>query len=80
MEVPLRKPRDIVFSEDRSSILPLPGGEGRGAAKVNRAEDLPFRLEHLLGTPILKTMSRAARALGKPEAAADVCQAVCERA
>ncbi len=35
MEVPLRKPRDIVFSEDRSSILPLPGGEGRGEGKQN---------------------------------------------
>ncbi len=35
MEVPLRKPRDIVFSEDRSSILRLPGGEGRGKGKQN---------------------------------------------
>jgi len=62
---------------------PIPGQEAansdflleRGAAaKVNRVEDLPFRLERLLGSNKLDEMARAARALGKPGAATDICR------
>jgi len=35
LEVPLRKPMGIVFSEDRPSILPLTEGEGWGEGKQN---------------------------------------------
>jgi processive 1,2-diacylglycerol beta-glucosyltransferase len=69
-------------------INPIPGQEAansdflleRGAAaKVNRVEDLPYRLENLLGTKKLTDMARAARALGRPEAAAAVCKEVVRR-
>jgi processive 1,2-diacylglycerol beta-glucosyltransferase len=69
-------------------LNPIPGQEAansdflleRGAAaKVNRVEDLPFRLEQLIGSPRLKEMARAARRLGRPEAAAEVCREVLER-
>ena len=67
---------------------PIPGQEAansdflleRGAAaKVNRTEDLPFRLEQLIGSQKLKEMARAARELGHPDAAPDVCRQVVER-
>jgi processive 1,2-diacylglycerol beta-glucosyltransferase len=67
---------------------PIPGQESansdflleRGAAaKVNRAEDLPFRLSQLLKSKKLQEMARAARALGHPEAARAVCDATVER-
>src|SRR5881296_3414914 len=67
---------------------PIPGQEAansdflleRGAAaKVNRVEDLPFRLEQLLGSAKLKEMARAAKALGRPGAAAEICRAVSAR-
>src|SRR5437773_2751024 len=67
---------------------PIPGQEAansdflleRGAAaKVNRIEDLPFRLEQLLGSKKLKEMARAARSLGHPHAAQAVCRALVER-
>ena len=63
-------------------VNPIPGQEAansdflleRGAAaKVNRVEDLPYRLEHLLGTRKLADMGRAARRLGRPDAARDIC-------
>jgi processive 1,2-diacylglycerol beta-glucosyltransferase len=69
-------------------INPIPGQEAansdflleRGAAaKVNRVEDLPYRLENLLGTKKLTDMARAARALGHPDAAAAVCKEVVRR-
>jgi processive 1,2-diacylglycerol beta-glucosyltransferase len=69
-------------------INPIPGQETansdflleRGAAaKVNRVEDLPYRLENLLGTKKLADMARAARALGRPDAAAAVCREVVRR-
>lgn len=69
-------------------LNPIPGQEAansdflleRGAAaKVNRIEDLPFRVARLLGSPKLKEMARAAKALGRPAAAADICRAVTER-
>src|SRR5213075_50385 len=61
-------------------LNPIPGQEAansdflleRGAAaKVNRIEDLPFRLEQLMGSRKLKEMARAARKLGHPNAAQD---------
>jgi processive 1,2-diacylglycerol beta-glucosyltransferase len=69
-------------------INPIPGQEAansdflleRGAAaKVNRVEDLPYRLENLLGTKKLTDMARAAKALGRPDAAAAVCEEVVRR-
>jgi processive 1,2-diacylglycerol beta-glucosyltransferase len=63
-------------------VNPIPGQEAansdflleRGAAgKVNRVEDLPYRLEHLLGTRKLSEMARAAKGLGRPNAALDIC-------
>src|SRR5207245_3881339 len=59
-------------------LNPIPGQEAansdflleRGAAiKVNRVEDLPYRLEQLLGTRKLGQLSRAAKGLGRPTAA-----------
>ncbi len=69
-------------------LNPIPGQEAansdflleRGAAiKVNRVEDLPYRLEQLLGTRKLGQLSRAAKALGRPTAAPDICREVVRR-
>jgi len=63
-------------------VNPIPGQEAansdflleRGAAaKVNRVEDLPYRLEQLLVGKRLTELARAARALGRPNAARDIC-------
>jgi processive 1,2-diacylglycerol beta-glucosyltransferase len=70
-------------------LNPIPGQEAANsdfllehgaAAKVNRVEDLPYRLEHLLGTKRLVEMARAAKALGRPHAARDVVKEVVGRA
>jgi processive 1,2-diacylglycerol beta-glucosyltransferase len=67
---------------------PIPGQEAansdflleRGAAvKVNRVEDLPYRIEQLLGTKKLVEMARAAKALGRPHAAEEICNEVMRR-
>ena len=67
---------------------PIPGQEAansdylleRGAAaKVNRVEDLPFRLDSLFGSGELRTMSRAALACGRPGAAQAICAEVLRR-
>ena len=69
-------------------VNPIPGQEAansdflleRGAAaKANRVEDLPFRIAQLLGTKKLAEMARAARALGRPGAARDICDQVVRR-
>jgi len=69
-------------------IDPIPGQEAansdflleHGAAvKVNRIEDLPFRLDKLLGSAALAAMARRAAALGRPQAARDVCRAALRR-
>jgi processive 1,2-diacylglycerol beta-glucosyltransferase len=66
-------------------LNPIPGQESansdflleHGAAvKVNRIQDLRFRLQQLLGTKKLQEMSRCAKVLGKPFAAHDICEAV----
>ncbi len=69
-------------------LNPIPGQEAansdflleRGAAaKVNRVEDVPFRIEQLLGSKKLTGMARAAKTLGRPNAAQDVCREVIRR-
>ncbi len=69
-------------------LNPIPGQEAansdflleRGAAsKVNRVSDLPFRLNQLLNSKQLGTMARAARRLGRPGAATEICRLVTER-
>jgi len=69
-------------------LNPIPGQEAansdflleRGAAaKVNRVEDLPFRIEKLLGSKKLVEMAKAARALGQPQSAVAVCREVLKR-
>jgi len=69
-------------------LNPIPGQEAansdflleRGAAtKVNRVEDLPFRIEQLLGSKKLADMAKAAKALGRPQAAQTVCTEVLRR-
>jgi processive 1,2-diacylglycerol beta-glucosyltransferase len=70
-------------------LNPIPGQEAANsdfllehgaAAKVNRVEDLPYRIGQLLGSRKLGEMARAAKALGRPEAACDVCREVVRRA
>ena len=67
---------------------PIPGQEAansdflleRGAAaKVNRVEDLPFRIEQLLGSKKLSEMSKAAKHLGRLTSALTVCEEVLRR-
>jgi processive 1,2-diacylglycerol beta-glucosyltransferase len=69
-------------------LNPIPGQEAansdflleRGAAaKVNRVEDLPYRIEQLIGSRKLVEMAKAARVLGKPNAARDICDEVVRR-
>jgi processive 1,2-diacylglycerol beta-glucosyltransferase len=69
-------------------LNPIPGQEAansdfllqNGAAmKANRVEDLPFRLDKLLGSARLAEMAAAAKRLGRPHAAADVCREVLQR-
>ena len=70
-------------------LNPIPGQEAANsdfllqhgaAAKANRVEDLPFRLEKLLGSSKLDEMAKAARALGRPGAAVEICREVLARA
>jgi processive 1,2-diacylglycerol beta-glucosyltransferase len=69
-------------------LNPIPGQEAansdflleRGAAcKVNRVEDLPFRIGQLLGSKKLSDIGKAARRLGRPLAAQAICEAVAAR-
>jgi len=69
-------------------LNPIPGQEAansdflleRGAAsKINRVEDLPHRLRQLLNSPKLAEMARAAKALGHPSAALDICRETLRR-
>ncbi len=70
-------------------LNPIPGQEAansdflleRGAAaKVNRVEDLPYRIAQLLGSRKLAEMARAAKALGRPDAACAACREMVRRA
>ena len=67
---------------------PIPGQEAansdflleRGAAaKVNRVEDLPFRVEQLVGSKKLAEMAKAAKGLGRMKSAEAVCNEVLKR-
>jgi processive 1,2-diacylglycerol beta-glucosyltransferase len=69
-------------------LNPIPGQEAANsdfllehgaAAKVNRVEDLPYRLAQLLGSRKLAEMGRAAKALGRPQAARDIVNEVVRR-
>ncbi|MGD0744450.1 MAG: glycosyltransferase [Verrucomicrobiota bacterium] len=69
-------------------LNPIPGQEAansdflleRGAAaKVNRVEDLPFRIKQLLGSKKLAEMAKAAKSLGRPQSAQAVCREVLKR-
>ena len=93
-ELIVTKPGGLTSSESLAMgkplfiLDPIPGQEAansdfllaRGAAaKVNRIDDLPFRLEQLIGSKKLKEMARAAKELGHPDAAGTVCRAVVDR-
>jgi len=67
---------------------PIPGQEAansdflleRGAAaKVNRVEDLPFRIQQLIGSKKLGEMAKAAKSLGRLRSATAVCESVLAR-
>jgi processive 1,2-diacylglycerol beta-glucosyltransferase len=69
-------------------LNPIPGQEAansdflleRGAAaKANRVEDLPFRIGQLIGSKKLSEMAKAAKALGRPQAARAICEEVLRR-
>jgi processive 1,2-diacylglycerol beta-glucosyltransferase len=69
-------------------LNPIPGQEAANsdfllehgaAAKANRVEDLPFRVEQLLGSKKLSEMAKAAKALGRPTAAPDICKETLRR-
>lgn len=69
-------------------VNPIPGQEAansdflleRGAAvKVNRVEDLQFRVTQLLGSPKLRQMAKAAAKLGRPSATKSICTEVLTR-
>lgn len=69
-------------------LNPIPGQEAansdfllqNGAAlKANRMEDLPFRLDKLLGSARLAEMAGAAKRLGRPHAAQQICEEVLRR-
>lgn len=92
-ELILTKPGGLTTSEalamGRPLLLldPIPGQEAANsdfllehgvAAKVNRVEDLPFRLGRLLGSAKLRPMAKAARALGQPRAARTICERTLE--
>ena len=93
-ELLITKPGGLTTSEALAMgkplfiLNPIPGQEAansdflleRGAAaKVTRVEDLPFRLDQLLASGKIAEMAAAARALGRPDAAEQVCRAVIER-
>jgi processive 1,2-diacylglycerol beta-glucosyltransferase len=69
-------------------LNPIPGQEAansdflleRGAAaKVNRVEDLPYRMGQLLGSKKLVEMAQCAKGLGRPSAALDICRETLQR-
>jgi len=89
-ELVITKPGGLTTSEALAMgkplfvLNPIPGQEAANsdfllehgaAAKANRLEDLPYRLEKLLGSPRLGEMASAAKALGRPRAASDICEA-----
>ncbi len=70
-------------------VNPIPGQEAANsdfllehgaAAKVNRVEDLPYRIDQLFGSKKLSELAKAAAGLGRPEAAMEICEEVVRRA
>jgi len=70
-------------------LNPIPGQEAansdflleRGAAaKINRVEDLPYRIGQLLRSKKLADMAKAAKFLGRPNAAEEICKSAMHRA
>ena len=93
-ELVITKPGGLTTSEALAMgkplfvLNPIPGQEAANsdfllehgaAAKANRLEDLPYRLEKLLNSPKLAEMAAAARALGKAGAARAICLEVLAR-
>jgi processive 1,2-diacylglycerol beta-glucosyltransferase len=93
-DVVISKPGGLTTSEALAMgkplfvLNPIPGQEAANsdfllehgaAAKANRLEDLPYRLEKLLGSRKLVEMADAARALARPQAAIEICRAVIQR-
>jgi processive 1,2-diacylglycerol beta-glucosyltransferase len=69
-------------------LNPIPGQEAansdflleHGAAvKINRLEELPFRVEKLLAPARLKSLAAAAMQIGRPQAAPNICREVLRR-
>jgi processive 1,2-diacylglycerol beta-glucosyltransferase len=69
-------------------LNPIPGQEAANsdfllehgaAAKANRVEDLPYRIGQLLGSKKLGEMGKAAKALGRPDAAQSIYREVLSR-
>ena len=69
-------------------LNPIPGQEAANsdfllehgaAAKANRVEDLPYRIGQLLGSKKLGEMGKAAKSLGRANAAQDICREVLSR-
>jgi processive 1,2-diacylglycerol beta-glucosyltransferase len=90
-ELVLTKPGGLTSSESLAMgkplfiLNPIPGQEAansdflleHGAAvKANRLEELPFRIDKLLGTGKQRALSKAAAELGRPRAAEGVCREV----
>jgi processive 1,2-diacylglycerol beta-glucosyltransferase len=88
------KPGGLTTSESLAAgkplliINPIPGQEAANSdfllehgagSKVNRAEDLSFRISQLLGSKKLVELSAAAKRLGRPRAAAAICEEVLKR-
>jgi processive 1,2-diacylglycerol beta-glucosyltransferase len=70
-------------------LNPIPGQEAANsdfllehgaAAKANRVEDLPYRVEQLLGSKKLSEMGKLAKSLGRANAAQTICREVLARA
>jgi processive 1,2-diacylglycerol beta-glucosyltransferase len=66
-------------------LNPIPGQEAANsdfllehgaAAKANRVEDLPYRIEQLLGSKKLIEMRKVAKSLGRANAAQTICREV----
>jgi len=53
--------------------------EGGAAVKVNRVDDLPYRVEQLLASKRLAGLAKAAKALGRADAAKMICAEVVRR-
>ncbi len=69
-------------------LNPIPGQEAANsdfllehgaAAKANRVEDLPYRIEQLLGSKKLGEMGKAAKSLSRADAAQSICREVLSR-